>query len=86
MTPQKCFSTIGQVELMSKHFWYERPLRRDGEEVLASDGSFETECCRWQMKRGWKGAAVEKNEDMRKPDVFFGNRKSKELIYNIIYL
>jgi len=32
------------------------------------------ERCRWQMQRGEREAAVEKIEDQRKPDDFFGHR------------
>ena len=33
------------------------------------------ERCRWQMKRGERVAAVEKIEEKRKPEDFFGHRK-----------
>ena len=33
-----------------------------------------TERCRWQMKRGERVAAVEKIEEKRKPEDFFGHR------------
>ena len=32
--------------------------------------------CQWQMKQSVVGAAVEKNEGKRKPDDFFGHRKT----------
>ena len=36
-----------------------------------------TERCRWQKKRGERVAAVEKIEEKRKPEDFFGHRNRK---------
>ena len=39
-------------------------------------GSIKSERVLWTIQRGFYGAAVEKAEDQRKPDGFFGYRKS----------
>ena len=40
-------------------------------------GSKTTERVLWTMQRGGFGASVEKVEEKRKPEHFFGHRKSK---------